>query len=115
VALESIPSHGGEFQEIFPWLITHTRGEEMGTAKSSQADWKDTRNMKQYSFFCPRRPPTIKMVMSLTKISRWARFTDLLENRYRLCGIKLNLSTSLVHYPVLYSILHCDHGDPNCN
>jgi len=31
----SIPSHSGEFQGIFP-TCSHTLGEEMGTAKSSQ-------------------------------------------------------------------------------
>jgi len=42
--------HFKVFQEMFPWLITHT--EEMGAANSLHTHWKDTWNMKQYSFFC---------------------------------------------------------------
>jgi len=35
-SLGSIPGRGGVFHRIFAWLITHTLGEEMGTAKASQ-------------------------------------------------------------------------------
>jgi len=41
----------------------------MGAAKSSQADWKDMRNIKQYGFSCPEVRQTINGVMGLKGVS----------------------------------------------
>ena len=55
----SIPDCAGAFRDIFAcW--SHTFGEAIGTAKLSQAYWKDT---KQYS---PQVRPTISTVMELS-------------------------------------------------
>jgi len=53
----SISSRGNFFRLItHAHPHTHALGEKMAVAKSSQPHWNDTRNMKQYSFFCPQVP-----------------------------------------------------------
>jgi len=65
MARVQFPAVAKSFKGFFPgW--SHRLGEEMGTAKSLQAHWKDMRNMKQYTFFCPQVPPTIIFFKSLS-------------------------------------------------
>ena len=55
-----LSSPGPAVAEYIKWFFlgwSHTLGEEMGIPKSSQAHWKDTRNMEQDRFFCPQVPP----------------------------------------------------------
>jgi len=83
----SIPDHGGVFRGIFSdW--SHTLGEEMGAAKSSQAHLKIKMNTKQYRFFWPQVPfRGLKALYSLNLIPiHWYIWYMELAWRYR-CNV----------------------------